>query len=93
MLNLASLNWFPVQLIKSSPLISANISWISLSLHLFDSIFDRSNSYKDSYLQIILGFKSNLLAHGHVIGKFEVSQPYLKLTESQNCFFDNSKLH
>ena len=50
-----------------------------------------SNSYKASFLQLILCCISNLLPHGHVVGNFEISLPYLKLIESQNCCFDNSK--
>ena len=46
---------------------------------------------KPPFLQFILCCISNLLPHGHVVGNFEIFHPYPRLTESQNCCFDNSK--
>ena len=46
---------------------------------------------KPPFLQFILCCISNLFPHGHVVGNFEISQPYVKQIYSQNCCFENSK--
>ena len=87
---------FAVQLVRSSPLNETSFSSILVSQHISDNIFvvrSLASVTKPPFLQLILCCISNLFPQGHAIGNFEIYHLYLKLTESQNCCFDNSQLY
>ena len=102
---LASLDLFAVRLLRSPPLNGTSFISILVSLHTSDNILlvgslksfclivTVSFLQKVSFLQLILCCVSNFLPHGHIVGNFEISKPYLKLEESQEFCFDNSKLY
>ena len=77
MSNLTSFEWFAVLLAKSCPFNGITFGSISVSLHISNRIFD----VRSSKLLCLIVAKT-LLPRGHVDGKFEISQSYLKLIDS-----------